>query len=173
MRSKNSIDVSLTVVFAALYAVSVVVLAPISFQLFQVRVADSLLPLAMLFGWPAVFGLSLGAFVANFFGGLGPIDILGGAVANFIASFAAWRVARHRGRAWSFVGIGVEIVVVTLIVGSYLSFLLGLPLAVGWFGVLLGSIIAVGVLGSILFLAFSSNRILIMLRRHGLDLKKE
>jgi uncharacterized membrane protein len=173
MKSKNSIDVSLTVVFAALYAVCVVVLAPISFQLFQVRVADALLPLAMLFGWPAVLGLSLGAFVANFFGGLGPVDILGGAVANFVATFAAWRVGRRRGRAWAFLGIGVEIVVVTLIVGSYLSFLLGLPLSVGWFGVLLGSIIAVGVLGSILFLALSSNRVLIVLRRHGLDLKKE
>jgi uncharacterized membrane protein len=122
----------------------------------------------MLFGWPAIVGLSLGAFVANFFGGLGPVDILGGALANFIATFVAWRVARQRERAWAFLGIGIEIVVVTLLVGSYLSFLLGISLALGLLGVLLGSIIAIGILGSILFMAFSSGRIRVMLRRHGL-----
>jgi uncharacterized membrane protein len=173
MRSKSSIDVSLTAIFAAIYAVCVVVLGPISFQLFQVRVADALLPLAMLFGWPAIVGLSLGAFVANFFGGLGPIDILGGALANFIATYAAWQLARQRGRPWAFLGIGIEIVAVTLVVGSYLSFLLGISLALGLLGVMLGSIIAIGILGSILFMAFSSGRILVMLRRHGLDLREK
>ena len=82
MKSKNSISVTLTAVFAAIYAVGVVVLAQISFLPFQVRVADALLPLAMLFGWPAVVGLSLGAFVANIFGGLGPVDMVGGAIAK-------------------------------------------------------------------------------------------
>lgn len=83
MRSKNSIYMTMTAALAALYALGVVFLAPISFQLFQVRVADALLPLAILFGWPAIIGLSLGAFVANFFGPLGPVDIIGGAVRQF------------------------------------------------------------------------------------------
>ncbi|HYB67202.1 MAG TPA: QueT transporter family protein, partial [Candidatus Acidoferrales bacterium] len=86
MKNRSPIYITLTAVFAALYAVAVVFLAPISFQIFQVRLADALLPLAILFGWPAVLGLALGAFVANFFGGLGPIDIIGGAIANLIAT---------------------------------------------------------------------------------------
>ncbi len=163
---------TLTVVFAAIYSICVVFLAPISFQLFQVRVADALLPLAILFGWPAILGFSVGAFVANLFGPLGAIDMVGGAIANFLATFVAWRVARQRERAWVFVGIGAEIVIVTLIVGSYLSYLFGMPLAVGLLGILLGSIIAIGIIGSLLFFALSRDRVIAMLRHYGLDLKK-
>jgi uncharacterized membrane protein len=156
--------------FAAVYAVGVVLLAPISFQIFQVRVADALLPMAMLFGWPAIVGLSLGAFVANFFGGLGPVDIIGGSFANFVATYAAWRVARNRTKTWALLGMAVEIVVITLIVGTYLSYLFGMPLEAGWLGVLLGSIAAVGILGSLLYFALSTERVLALLRPYGLGL---
>jgi uncharacterized membrane protein len=158
LKSKNAIHTTLTAVFAALYAVGVVFLAPVSFQIFQVRIADALLPLSMLFGWPAILGLSLGAFVANFFGGLGPIDIIGGAVANFLATFVAWKIGRKR-PVNVLVGIFSEIIIVTIIVGTYLSFLIGMPLAVGLLGIFLGSVVAIGLLGSILFLALSSSRV--------------
>jgi uncharacterized membrane protein len=172
LRSKNTINVTLTVVFASIYAICVVFLAPISFQLFQVRVADALLPLAILFGWPAILGFSVGAFVANLFGGLGAIDMVGGAIANFLATLLAWRVARQRERGWVFVGIGVEVVVVTLVVGSYLSYLFGMPLVIGLLGIFLGSVTAIGIIGSILFFAFSTDRVIAMLRHYGLDPKK-
>jgi len=170
MKRKSSIEIALTAVFAALYALGVVFLAPISFQIFQVRVADALLPLAMLFGWPAVFGLALGAFVANIFGGLGPVDMFGGALANFIATFAAWRIVRSSGRRWALVGVGVEILVVTFVVGTYLSYLLAMPLQLSWLGIFLGSLAAIGVLGSILFFALSSERVATVLRAYGLGI---
>jgi uncharacterized membrane protein len=172
MRSKKSIYLTLTAVLAALYAVGVVFLAPISFQLFQVRIADALLPLAILFGWPAIIGLSIGAFVANFFGGLGPVDILGGALANFIATFVAWKVANNRGRSRVLLGVTLEILAVTLVVGTYLSFLFGMPIQVGWLGVLLGSVVAIGILGSTLLFALSSRRMTAMLRSYGLAQEK-
>ena len=168
MKSKDSVYVTLTATLAALYAVGVIFLAPISFQLFQVRVADALLPLAILFGWPAIIGLSLGAFVANFFGGLGPVDIIGGTLANFVASFIAWKLARNGGKPRVFLGVALEIATVTLIVGTYLSYLFGMPLQVGWFGVLLGSIVSIGILGSILLFALSTQRMTTMLRSLGL-----
>jgi uncharacterized membrane protein len=168
MRSKNSIYLTLAAALAALYALGVVFLAPISFQLFQVRIADALLPLAILFGWPAIIGLSIGAFVANFFGGLGPVDIIGGAFANFIATFLAWKVCANRGRSQVVLGVVLEIVAVTLIVGSYLSYLFGMPIQVGWLGVLLGSVVAIGLLGSILLCTLSTQRMIVMLRSYGL-----
>jgi len=170
MKAKSSLNIALTAVFAAIYSIGVVFLAPISFQIFQVRVADALLPLAMLFGWPAVLGLALGAFVANIFGGLGPIDMVGGAVANFIATFVAWRIANNRGRRWALVGVVSEVIIVTLVVGSYLSYLLAVPLEISWLGVFLGSITAIGVLGSILFFALSTDRISTTLRTYGLGI---
>ncbi len=169
MNNRRSIYVTLTAVFAALYAIGVVFLAPISFQIFQVRIADALLPLAMLFGWPAILGLSIGAFVANFFGGLGPIDMVGGALANFIATFLAWKLVGKRSRPWMLAGAALEIVVVTLIVGSYLSYLFGLPIEVGWTGVLLGSIVAIGGLGSPLLFALSNRTLRTMFHTHRLE----
>jgi len=164
LKSKNALRMTLTAVFGALYAVGVVFLAPISFQVFQVRIADALLPLSMLFGWPAILGLSLGAFVANFFGGLGPIDIIGGAAANFLATFVAWKIGRKRRRVNVLAGVLSEVVIVTVIVGTYLSFLIGMPLVVGLLGVFLGSLVAIGVLGSILFFALSSSRVTSMFK---------
>jgi len=168
VNSKSSLRVTLTAVFAAIYAVGVVFLAPISFQIFQVRLADALLPLAMLFGWPAVLGLSLGAFVANFFGGLGPVDIIGGSIANFVATFAAWQIFRRRSKRWALVGVAIEVLVITFIVGPYLSYLLAMPLSVGILGIFLGSLVAIGILGSILFFAITRQRVLNLFRAHGL-----
>ena len=167
MKPKSSMQVALTAMFAALYAVGVVFLGPISFQVFQVRVADALLPLAMVFGWPAIIGLSIGAFVANVFGGLGPVDMIGGALANFIATFLAWHIVSRKGKRWDPIGIGVEILVVTLVVGTYLSFLLAIPLLLSWFGLLLGSITAIGILGSILLYALSRRHIVSFLDSHS------
>ena len=172
MGKRNPISAILTAMFAAIYAVGVYFLTPISFLPFQVRVADALLPLAILFGWPAIIGLSIGAFVANFFGPLGVVDIVGGALANFIATFLAWRISRNRGRFWKLIGVAEEIATVTLIVGTYLSYVLAQPLLLVWIGVLLGSIIAIGVLGSTLLFALSSEGALNLLRSHGLTVER-
>jgi len=168
MKNRTALSVSLTAIFAALYAVGVVVLAPISFQVFQVRVADALLPLAILFGWPAVLGLSLGAFVANFFGGLGVIDVVGGSVANLLASYAAWKTGRRGIKGSWLIAVAIEILAVTAIVGSYLSCLFQIPLEIGLLGVLLGSFVAIGLLGYPLLLVLSRPVITSQLKSYGL-----
>ncbi|MBS7619040.1 QueT transporter family protein [Candidatus Bathyarchaeota archaeon] len=49
---------SLLSVISALYAALVIVFAPISYRLIQLRIADCLIPLSAVFGWPAVFSVS-------------------------------------------------------------------------------------------------------------------
>ena len=169
MRDHKSVTAVFTAGFAALYTVGVLVLAPISFQIFQVRVADALLPLTILFGWPAILGMSLGAFVANLFGGLGPIDIVGGSIANLIAGYVAWRMASGGGRWRVLVGVGLQILIVTLTVGTYLSCILAVPVAIAWFGVMAGSVVAIGFLGSLLLRALSAERILAPLIHYGIQ----
>ncbi|MEM2319440.1 MAG: QueT transporter family protein [Candidatus Bathyarchaeia archaeon] len=142
----ESRDVALTAVFAALYAAGVVLLAPISFSIYQVRVADALLPLSMLFGLPVAVGSSLGCLVANVYGGLGIIDIVGGAVANFAACALAWYVGRG-GFVQRLLGSFTETAVVTIIVGGYLSLIFEVPLELGLFGVFVGSVVAINILG--------------------------
>ena len=145
----DSKQIALISIFAALYAIGVVFLAPFSFLPIQVRAADALLPLSIIFGMPAIIGLSLGTVVANIFGGLGFIDIIGGTVANFIAAYVAWKLCR-RNKVPFIVGIACQIVIVSMIVGVYISYLFGLPLIVGIIDIFIGTFLAVGVLGSVL-----------------------
>ena len=157
-------------VFAALYAVLVVALAPISFLPLQVRVADALLPLTMLYGGSAALGLALGAMVANFvagqafFGGWTPIDVVGGGLANLAAGYLAWRLAYGRGRAVRVAASLLQALLISLIVGSYLWVIFGLPssysieplgvvlpgLPAFWLLIGLGSMISIVVLGNLL-----------------------
>jgi len=139
-------DLALTAVFAALYAVLVILLAPVSFGVYQVRVADALLPLSMIFGLPIAIGSSLGCLVANVYGGLGAIDIVGGATANFLACILAWHVGRS-GFARRLLGSFVETLVITTIVGGYLSLIFDVPVELGLFGIFVGSIVAINILG--------------------------
>jgi len=148
------IHISLTAIFAALYAVGVVALAPISFMLFQVRVADALLPLSMLFGWPAIVGFSLGALIGNVYGGLGLVDMAGGAAANFAGCSIAYAVTRGSLRRGNyFIGCWIINLTITFTVGTYLAYLLGFPVEVGWLGVFIGSVVAINLCGFFLLQA--------------------
>ena len=52
----------------------------------QLRVADCLIALTALFGWPVAFGVSLGCVLANLYAFISPIDVVLGPIANFIAA---------------------------------------------------------------------------------------
>ena len=143
----NTKKLAVVTVFAALYAVGVIFLAPISFGIVQVRVADAMLPLSMIFGLPCALGLSLGCIVSNVYGGLGVIDIVGGATANLVACTLAWYIGRKGGRAQRFVGTVAETAAISLIVGGYLAVIFQVPIEVGFLGILIGSTIAVNAIG--------------------------
>ncbi len=168
METKTTKEISLAIVFAALYAVGVIVLAPISFHIFQARIADAMLPLSIIFGWPAIVGITTGTIVSNFFGGLGPIDIIGGSIANFLATIFAWKIGNKAIKGSWIYGIIIEIITVTFIVGSYLSYIFGMPLEIGLFGILTGSVIAIGILGYILLKIISRPFITNTFKTYGL-----
>ena len=141
---------------AALYAADVVLFAPISFQAIQVRVADALLPLSVLLGPAAVAGLGLGAFIGNFYASpFGWVDVIGGMGANVVATALAWFVGRRGFRGAWVLATSIEVVVITLIVGTYLAPLTHTPLALSLLYVLVGEIAAVGIGGYILLRAVS------------------
>jgi uncharacterized membrane protein len=143
----NTKKLAVVAVFASLYTVGVVFLAPISFGVYQVRLADAMLPLSMIFGVPGAVGFSLGCIVSNVYGGLGIIDVVGGAAANLVACTLAWYIG-GRGRGFQrFLGSIVETGIVTLIVGGYLSLIFQVPVEFGLLGVLVGSTIAINVIG--------------------------
>jgi uncharacterized membrane protein len=143
----NTKKLTIVIIFAALYAVGVIALAPISFLTFQVRIADALLPLSMIFGLPGAIGFAIGCAVSNIYSPFGLIDVVGGAVANLVACTLAWYIGRRRGVTWRFFGTIAETLAVSFIVGGYLDLFFGVPLEAGFLGILAGSIIAINVLG--------------------------
>lgn len=147
----NSRGVALAAVLAALYAAYVFYFSVTSFQVVQVRIVDALLPLSVILGPPAIAGVTLGVFVGNLLGSpFGPIDVVGGTVANLVAATLAWLVGRRRFKGSWLLAIALEIASVTVIVGSYLVILTsppGVPLWVGWAEFLVSEVIAIGVLG--------------------------
>ena len=148
-------DLALTSLFAALYAVLVIFLAVISFQLVQVRLADALIPLSIMFGWPVVVGVTIGGVISNVVSPMPSviIDVALGSVANLIASFLAWRIGRlKRGKSLvnELLGCSVATIVITFVVGTYLAIITQMELWIWWLGIGVGSVISINVLGYIL-----------------------
>ncbi|NHV96431.1 MAG: QueT transporter family protein [Thaumarchaeota archaeon] len=139
--------------FAALYAVGVLLLAPMSFGVLQVRVADALIPLSILLGWPVVVGVTLGNLVANALGSpFGIVDILGGTAANFVASYVAMKIAETHFRGSWLLGCASANVIVSVIVGGYITWLAQIPLdsplwEIPIVSVLIGSTVSINIVG--------------------------
>jgi uncharacterized membrane protein len=177
-------DVSLTAVFASLYAVVNVVQTamggPITYGPIQLRLADCLIPLSALFGWPQILGVSIGC-LSNAYYWLDPADIVVGPVVNLLAATVVFVLRRRRLVASVSGGLTVGVPI-----GVYLYYLYtqgnlvmieqvpsfpGLTLPVwGAFVVSLtvSSLITVAVIGYILLNALAQSAIIEPLKSRGL-----
>ena len=122
----ESKDLALAVVLAAMYAALVIVQGLSAAATIQLRIADCLIPLAALFGWPAVIGVSAGAFVGNISISMGfsngVYDVAFGPLANFLAGTVIFTLRRRH-----FAGCVLGSTVIGLIVGSYVWMIFGAP----------------------------------------------
>ncbi len=116
----NTHAVTRATMIAALYTALTIALAPVSYGPLQFRVSEALTVLPIIYP-EAIYGLFIGALIANIFGGLGIWDIVGGSIATLLA---AWLTYRCRASLLAYLS---PIVVNALIVGSYLSLLYSMP----------------------------------------------
>jgi uncharacterized membrane protein len=179
-RSRN---LALAAVFGALYAALVIGFAPISNLPIQVRVADVLIPLAIIFGWPVILGLGIGTVVGNFAAdsltgfpsaSIG-IDIVGGSLVNILAGFLAWKIGQRSWRIknWNaswFIATLVETALISVVVGGYLSVVFSIPLALQILLILAGEIVAINIGGFALLNIVGTPRNLDLLRSWGLQI---
>ncbi len=166
-------DVSLTALFTGLYAVLVTILAPISFGPIQLRIADVLIPLSALFGWPVVMGVTLGCVIGNAYVWLGPHDVIFGPIANFIAAVLILQLRKKR-----LLGCLIGALPIGIIVGGgYLWIYFPPPEILGlslpeWVAMMisitLSSLIAVTIIGYALLVALSRPNIIEPLKSRGL-----
>ena len=176
----NVKEVSLSAVFAGLYAVLLIFLAPISFGPVQLRIADCLLPLAALFGWPIIWGATIGCLAGNAVGGIiafgaaNPIDIVFGSIANLIATYVIFTLRRRR-----LLGCTIGSIIVGLIVGGYLWLFMPAP-EIGGFplpawaamviSITISSLVAIAVIGYVLLLAISRPSVIEPIKSMGLKI---
>lgn len=170
-------NIVLASMFASLYAVLVIALAPISFLPFQVRFADALIPLSILFGWPSIIGLTIGCAVSNFvagqvfFGGWTFIDVIGGSLANFVSCYVGWKICIKHTSKFFLTSTLIQSIIVSIIVGTYLWFIFGSPerydiysfvlpgLPAFWLSIFIGSFIAIVLLGNLLLTAILKSKL--------------
>lgn len=111
--------VFLSIVGAA-YAAFTLLLIPLSYGPFQLRLAEALTVLPYLFP-QVVFGLFIGCIIANLFSPFGLLDIIFGSIATLIAAFLTSKAPNI------YLAPLPPVVVNAFIVSVYLSNLTGIP----------------------------------------------
>lgn len=139
-------DLSLTVLCAACYAGLVYVLAPISFMMVQVRVADALTGLVPILGIPAVYGIALGVFIGNLYSPLGPIDLL----STLPSLLGLWMIYKLR-RVSVLLGLLSYSLAVSLWVAFILYYVTEAPYLIAFIYVFIGVTIASVGLGYLVY----------------------
>lgn len=76
---------------AAIYVVLNIIFAPISYGPIQARIAEALVVLPFI-DPSAIMGLFLGCILANIYGGLGMVDIVGGSLCTLIAAYLTYKL---------------------------------------------------------------------------------
>jgi uncharacterized membrane protein len=177
-------DISLSAVFAALYAVINIVQMftvgnPLISGPVQLRVADCLIALAALLGWPVVVGVTIGGLVTNVLSNmmyfLGPVDIILGPIANLIAASLVLLLWRRR-----LLACVIGALPIGFIVGGYLWLFFdveALAFMPVWLGMIvsitLSSLIAVTVIGYSLLTILSRPSVIAALKSRGLKVFAE
>ena len=164
-------ELALAIIFSSLYAVLIVVFAPISFGPVQLRIADCLIPLSALFGLPVIFGVSFGCLIGNAYFWLGPQDVFLVALANLLAATIIFLLRKRQ-----FLGCIFGSLPIGIIVGGYLWLffpppdILGIQLPL-WsamiISVTISTLIAMAGIGYALLKALSNSSIVNALKSRG------
>ncbi len=165
----RSVVVATAAVYAAMYVALGLAFSPISYGVINLRLANVLIGLVPIIGWPAVIGQALGVFIANqpLLGDpLGPIDLIN-VIPSFVFSWLLWKLRKKS----VFLGLTLYSVALGISVSFALSYAFNLPLLTFWSGqgpgliptVTTGIFLTTAVLGYILYKAV--NRLGVLQRR--------
>jgi len=175
----DSRDLALTAVFTALYVVinivqTVTIGNPTIYGPIQLRIADFMIALAILFGWPLVGGVTIGCMLTNAYYFLGAPDVILGPIANLIAAVIILFLRKRR-----LVACIAGALPVGIIVGSYLWLFFPflsppeiLSVLPAWAAMIvsltISSLIVVAVIGYFVLLILSRPNIIEPLKSRGL-----
>jgi len=148
MRNKKLVELCIISMIAAIYAALTLALAPLSFGEIQIRISEALTLLPILFP-SAIWGVTLGCFIANLVGvlyglnGIGIIDIFFGTAATLLAAMSTYQLRNIRIKNIPFLSALMPVLFNAVIIGLELAWLL-FPdtLISGW--LLMGAQVGIG-----------------------------
>lgn len=112
----------------AIYIVVLYITQGISFGAYQIRIATAMYALAYVYPF-LVVPLGIANLIANFlFGGLGPLDMFGGCFVGMATTWLIVQIKTHQWNVWLTV-LPIWLVP-SLVVSTWLSYLLHLPYSV-------------------------------------------
>ncbi|MBT9130980.1 MAG: Queuosine precursor transporter QueT [candidate division WS2 bacterium] len=120
MLEKDTRKIVFLSIIGATYAAITVLLIPISYGPFQLRLSEALTVLPYLFP-QAVYGLFIGCFIANLFSPFGLLDIIFGSIATLIAAYLTSKAPNI------YLAPLPPVVINAFIIPIYLSNLTGIP----------------------------------------------
>ena len=177
----DSRDLALTAIFAALYVIinvlqMVSVGNPTVYGPVQLRVADCLIALAALLGYPVIFGVTIGCFLTNAYYFIGVQDVMFGPIANLIAATIIFAFRKYRLMACITGALPIGI-----IVGGYLWLFFPPPDVLStlpaWAAMVasitISSLIAIAIIGYLLLSILSRPAVLEPLKSLGLKVTTE
>ncbi len=130
-------DIAFAGTIAAVYAALTIALSPISYGIYQIRVAEALTVLPYFYP-PAIIALTVGCFIANIFGGQGLQDIIFGSSFTLLAGMLTMSARFINSRKLSMILAPLPPVLVNAFgVSLYLSPIVGFNYlyTVQWIGV--------------------------------------
>lgn len=113
---------------AAVYTVVSLVLAPISYGPVQVRIAEALTLLPLIYK-PSIWGVTLGCFLTNLIGAMmgvnptGMIDAIVGTLATFLAAECTWRLRNKTVKGFPLLSVLMPVIFNFFFVGIELGVL--------------------------------------------------
>lgn len=125
LKRTATLKLTISALTIALYVTVMATTSAFAFGAYQIRIATSLYALSYLFPF-LVFPLGLANALSNFFfGGLGPIDVLGGFVIGLLVSGSIALIRKAALPRW-IVALPI-VLVIGFGVPAYLNILLGVP----------------------------------------------
>ncbi|HDK27288.1 MAG TPA: QueT transporter family protein [Candidatus Atribacteria bacterium] len=135
----------------AIYIILTIIFAPISYGPIQVRIAEALVILPFIEP-SAIIGLFIGCILANIYGGLGMVDIIGGSVCTLIAAYLTSKVKNPK------LAPLPPVIINAFGVSAYLCLLFDLPYWITVLYIGIGELTACYVLGYPLLILLIKNK---------------
>lgn len=120
-KSKKAIvGIARSAIIAAVYFVMCFFLQPLSYGTVQFRFGE-MLTILPVFTPDAVFGLTIGCFLANMFS-FSPLDMIFGTLATFLAALCTYLLRNVRFKGWYIASSLPPVILNALIIGAELTY---------------------------------------------------